>query len=216
MSKTVRERRTGWELQHAVYELKDAALPGGASCWVGTSYPKAHAASYVVRLNLKKPLDHREARKLMRAIYRGIVENVEQNKGYDAALTLGGGDHPNMLPVTRAGQKEVYCFWVLLGPRDNEVMTKARPVLAIRSHYNRKDVLREFFNKEWQRSEAGSGREVETTKVSSGWWPEGKLWWCLDEHAYPRLLGRMRKAGWVLVWVERAGMPPPPPIEELP
>jgi len=202
--KDPREKRIArWELGVPMYALKVDGLPGGAVCAAGTNYPAAGKSAYTVYLELAQPLEHREARRLMERIYRAVLDHAQENSARVGAVALGAEDSPADLPFVKPLKRTAYAFWAFVPDRSCPGLA-----LAFRTHFDMKDRLKEQFNAIWGHTPA------KESLVRTGWWPEAKVWWIYAEHAYSKLLGRLREQGFKLIWIQREGFPPAPPVEE--
>lgn len=143
---------------------------------------------------------------MMRQIYRALLAQARENQAWSAASKLGGEDHPSCLPWSKPGRKDAHCFWMMLAEFE-------RPVLAFRTHFETKEVLKRLFN------EAYKDTDPREALTRSGWKSDAKVWWISTTSAtsgYSRILGRLRALGYHLRWVQRDGFPPAPPVEEAP
>lgn len=191
----------------ALYPVRVPGLPHDVRVYAGTNYPASgqqHAFSVFVEL--PQELDARQGRRMLAQIYRALHASIEENRKWDAAARLTGNqlqDAPGALPWSRPGKLEAHCFWV-------KVAEHEQPVLGIRTHFEAKNKLKALFDQLWNDADG------KRTHVARTWWPEAKLWWLAAPHAYPRFLGLLRQNGYKLKWIQRADMPPAPPVETMP
>lgn len=195
-------RIEAWEGQVPLYPLRLPNMPAGTHCMIGTNYPAPEGKHvFLVQVEVPELLDVKNVRRVTRAVLQGLRANIEQNRVWNAAALMGGVDVPSNLPQSKPRGKAVHAFWML----QPEV---PRPVLAFRSRYEDKDLLKAQFNTLWNER----GRDE---AIRNGWDKAAKVWWVWAEHAYPRLLGLFRKEGFKLVWIQREGFPPSPPVERV-
>lgn len=200
------KKLVGWELGVPLYELNSEYLPYQVLAAAGTTMPSVggvNSFSVHVELKAEHPLTAQGYRRVMAQVFRALVRQQEENAAWIALKALGGDDRVERLPWSRPHVGEVHAFWM-------KRPDYTQPVLALRSHFNNKNVLKSVFDTVHANIAAHS-----SDVAHSGWDVEAKLWWLASSFDYARVLGLFRQRGFRLKWTDREGFPPAPPIQEL-
>lgn len=198
-----RERAlVGWEAQVPLYDVR-VPVQGVVSLHVGVADVGPKRIRTIVDVLTSHELDAAAVHQVVRRALAALVVTRAESRSWAASAALGGQDVSMHLPKSMPPPREAHCFWMFN-------LEAKRPVLAVRTHFQEKEILKRIFSKEWGASDSGQ-------RSRFGWRADGKVWWINAELGYPRVLGRMRREGWKLKWIDRGPpFPPAPPVEEVP